>query len=74
MVTAMAQADQVAQVVEMPAFETQVLAGVSVVEQPVPPPPVTVQTLPAEQAPVQVITVTRPARAQVANARTSASR
>lgn len=74
MVTAMAQADQVAPALETPVFETQALAGVPAVEQRVTPFSETVQTLPAQQTPVQTITITLPARTQAVNARTSASR
>ena len=74
MVAAMAQADQMVEVVDGPAIETQVAtiplnfdAGVSG--------PSTLTRAPQAQAPVvQTITVARPVRAHASNARTNASR
>jgi negative regulator of sigma E activity len=74
MVTAMAQADQVVEVVEAPVFETQPLAAFQTPDVTAASRPDTVQTLPAQQPAVQTITVARPVRAQASNARTSASR
>lgn len=73
MVTAMSHADQVVAVVETPAFE---LPGVAV------PPTVELASRsavdrvvsPALEPVIQTITVARPVRSQISNARTSASR
>lgn len=73
MVSAMAQADQVVEVVEAPVFQTQPLAAFQASDAAASR-PTTVQTLPAQQPAIQTITVARPVRAQASNARTSASR
>jgi hypothetical protein len=74
MVTAMAQADQVVEVVEAPVFQTQPLAAFQASDPATASRPTAVQTLPAQQPVIQTITVARPVRAQASNARTSASR
>jgi hypothetical protein len=77
MVAAMAQADQVVEVVEAPVLQTQPLAAFEAFEAfdaAAASRPTAVQTLPAQQPAIQTITVARPVRAQASNARTSASR
>jgi hypothetical protein len=74
MVTAMAQADQVAPVVEAPVVQSQQLTAFTTLDSGVASRPDSVQALPAQQPAVQTITIARPVRTQVSNARTSASR
>ena len=74
MVTAMAQADQVVEVVETPVFESQPALAPLAFDQAVTQRAATEQMLPAQQPVIQTITVAKPVRAQVSNARTSASR
>jgi hypothetical protein len=74
MVTAMAQADQVVEVVESPVVEIGVAGVPSTVDPALTQPSSVAQPVPAQEPAVQTITVARPVRAQVSNARTSASR
>ncbi len=74
MVTAMAQADRVVEVVEAPVFQTQPLAAFQASDAAAASRPTAVQPLRAQQPAIQTITVARPVRAQASNARTSASR
>jgi hypothetical protein len=74
MVTAMAHADQMVEVVASPTFETPVIA-VPLTTDPGPTQRTVAEVVPPEQTTViQTITVARPVRAQASNARTSASR
>ncbi|MDH3248266.1 MAG: hypothetical protein OEQ47_04860 [Acidimicrobiia bacterium] len=74
MVTAMSHADQVVAVVESPVFEMPGSAVPPTVEPaPVPQSPVR-RVSPVQEPVIQTITVARPVRTQVSNARTSASR
>jgi phosphoribosylcarboxyaminoimidazole (NCAIR) mutase len=74
MVTAMAQADQVAPVVEAPVVQSQQLTAFTTLDSGVPSRPDSVHALPAQQPAVQTVTIARPVRTRVSNARTSASR
>lgn len=74
MVTAMAQADQVVEVVESPVFETPVAAVPLTFDPGSTQRPAADVVAPSQTAVIQTITVARPVRSQVSNARTSASR
>lgn len=74
MVTAMAQADQVVEVVDGPVFEAPAPAALPTFDPGVTRPYVVGEASAEQQPVIQTITVARPVQAQVTNARTSASR
>ena len=61
-------------VVEAPVLQSQQLTAFTTLDSGVASRPDSVQALPAQQPAVQTITIARPVRTQVSNARTSASR